>query len=52
LAFVMLGARLVRSCIHLASAGPRAVTLRFVAFALQMGIAAVWAVSLLAALRT
>ena len=52
LAFVLLGARLVQSGIHLASVGPRAVTLRFVAFALQMGIAAVWAVSLLTTLRT
>jgi uncharacterized MAPEG superfamily protein len=51
LAFAMLGARIVQSCIHLASVGPRAVTLRFVAFALQMGIAALWAVGLLTAWR-
>jgi uncharacterized MAPEG superfamily protein len=52
LAVVLLGARLVQSCIHLASVSPRAVTLRFVAFALQMGIAALWAVGLLTTLRS
>ncbi len=52
LAYGMLGARVVQSCIHLVSVGPRAVTARFVAFALQMAIAAVWAVGLLTAWRT
>lgn len=48
LAPVLLGARLVQSCIHLASTSPMAVQLRFVAFAVQMGIAVVWAWRLLA----
>ena len=38
LAFVLLGARIVQSSIHLASLSPTAVTLRFSAFAVQMGI--------------
>ena len=41
LAMVLLGARIVQSCIHLASLSPTAVTLRFSAFAVQMGIG-VW----------
>jgi uncharacterized MAPEG superfamily protein len=48
LAFVLLGARIVQSSIHLASLSPTAVTLRFSAFAVQMGIGAYWAVLLLA----
>lgn len=47
LAYVLLGARLLQSCIHLASLSPTAVTLRFIAFALQMGIGAMWAWRLL-----
>ena len=39
LAFVLLGARLVQSGIHLSSLSSTAVTLRFSAFAVQMGIA-------------
>jgi len=38
----MLGARVVQSLIHLASTSPQAVTARFGAFAVQMGIAAWW----------
>lgn len=46
LAFVLLGARIVQSVIHLASTSPAAVTARFVAFAVQMGIAVYWAIRL------
>ena len=49
LAFVLLGARIVQSSIHLASLSPTAVTVRFSAFAVQMGIGVYWAVLLLAA---
>lgn len=49
LAFVLLGARIVQSTIHLASLSPTAVTLRFSAFAVQMGIGVYWAFLLLAA---
>jgi uncharacterized MAPEG superfamily protein len=38
LAFVLLGARIVQSSIHLASLSPAAVTFRFSAFAIQMEI--------------
>lgn len=47
LAMVFLGARIVQSCIHLASLSPTAVTLRFTAFAVQMGIGIWWAWRLL-----
>jgi uncharacterized MAPEG superfamily protein len=46
LAFVLLGARLVQSSIHLASTSSLAVSARFTAFALQVGIAICWAVKL------
>jgi uncharacterized MAPEG superfamily protein len=49
LAFVLLGARLVQSLIHLASTSNRAVRLRFFAFLVQVGIAVWWAIGLLAA---
>lgn len=49
LAFALLGARIVQSSIHLASLSPTAVTLRFSAFAVQMGIGVYWAFLLLAA---
>jgi uncharacterized MAPEG superfamily protein len=49
LAFVLLGARIVQSSIHLASLSPTAVTLRFSAFAVQMGIGVYWAFLLLVA---
>lgn len=42
LAFALLAARIVQSLIHLASLSPVAVTLRFTAFAVQMGIAVFW----------
>ena len=49
LAYVLLGARIVQSLIHLASLSPAAVTARFCAFAVQMGIAVYWVVGLYAA---
>ena len=42
LALVLLAARVVQSTIHLASLGNAAVTLRFSAFAVQIGIGAYW----------
>jgi uncharacterized MAPEG superfamily protein len=44
LAWLLLGARLVQSLIHLASTSSPAVSARFTAFALQVGIAAYWAI--------
>jgi uncharacterized MAPEG superfamily protein len=49
LAWVLLGARIVQSLIHLASTSPAAVTARFTAFAVQMGIAVYWVFGLLGA---
>ncbi len=46
LAYVLLAARIVQSTIHLASTSPFAVTARFTAFAVQMGITVWWAVKL------
>jgi len=48
LAYVLLAARIVQSSIHLASVSARAVTLRFLAFSVQLLIAVYWAVRLLA----
>lgn len=48
LAYVLLAARILQSGIHLASLSEFAVTLRFSAFAVQMGIAAWWCLRLLA----
>lgn len=48
LAPVLLGARIVQSSIHLAAVSPTAITLRFTAFTVQMAIAVVWTVRLLA----
>lgn len=50
LAYVFLAARVVQSGIHLASLSATAVTLRFSAFAVQMGIGVYWAGLLLMAL--
>ena len=47
LALVLLGARVLQSCIHLASLANAAVTARFAAFAVQMAIAVAWAWQLL-----
>ena len=46
-AFVLLGARIFQSIIHLTSLSSAAVTLRFSAFAIQMGIAVFWTAMLL-----
>lgn len=46
LALLLLAARIVQSIIHLASTSPFAVTARFTAFAVQMGIAVYWAFKL------
>lgn len=48
LAYVLLAARVLQSTIHLLSVSASAVTLRFTAFALQMGIGVYWAALLLA----
>ena len=47
LAYTLLGARIVQSVIHLCSVSAFAVTLRFTAFAVQMGIGVYWAFRLL-----
>lgn len=47
LAWVLLAARVLQSIIHLVSVSPTAVTLRFIAFAVQMGIAVYWCARLL-----
>ena len=47
LAFWLLGARVVQSCIHLASTSVVAVNARFAAFTVQMGIAVYWVWALL-----
>ena len=47
-ALVLLGARVAQSSIHLASLSSAAVTLRFTAFAVQVGIASYWTVRLIA----
>ncbi len=49
LAHFLLAARIVQSVIHLASTSPAAVTARFTAFAVQMGIAVYWVIRLAAA---
>ncbi|WP_374667508.1 MAPEG family protein [Ramlibacter sp.] len=48
LAYLLLAARIVQSVIHLASLSPAAVTARFTAFAVQVGIAVYWVVRLAA----
>lgn len=47
LAMVFLGVRIAQSLIHLVSLSANAVTLRFTAFAIQMGIAVYWTYALL-----
>ena len=49
LAFALLAARIVQSLIHLSSLSAMAVSLRFTAFAVQLGIAIYWAARLLVA---
>ena len=46
LAYTLVAARIVQSTIHLASTSSVAVTARFAAFAVQIGIAIYWAVRL------
>ncbi len=46
LAYALIAARIVQSCIHLVSTSPVAVTARFCAFAVQLAIAVYWAVKL------
>ena len=46
LAYVLLAARITQSFIHLASSSALAVSARFAAFAVQMGIAVYWVVRL------
>lgn len=46
LAPAFLGARILQSLIHLVSTSPAAVTARFTAFAVQMGIGVYWAILL------
>jgi len=48
LALVLLAARLAQSVIHLASVSSFAITARFAAFTVQMVIAVIWTVQLLA----
>lgn len=47
LAYWLLCARVAQSLIHLVSTSPSAVTARFIAFSLQMGIGLYWAYRLL-----
>lgn len=47
LAYVLLAARILQSCVHLASLSPTAVNIRFSAFAVQVGIAVFWVYRLL-----
>lgn len=42
LAFVMIGARIAQSLIHMASISNAAITARFVCFLIQFGISAYW----------
>ncbi len=49
LAYQLLAARIIQSLIHLSSLSPLAVSFRFTAFAVQLGIAAYWAAGLLMA---
>jgi uncharacterized MAPEG superfamily protein len=46
LAYVLLTARIVQSCIHLASTAPVAVKARFMAFAVQLVVAVIWVIQL------
>lgn len=50
LAYLLLGARVLQSCVHLASLSAAAVSLRFSLFAIQLAIGVYWAFQLLRAL--
>ncbi|MFT3896919.1 MAG: MAPEG family protein [Thermomonas sp.] len=47
LAWLLLGARVFQSCVHLASTSRAAVSIRFAAFAVQLAIGLYWAWALL-----
>lgn len=47
LAYILLGARIAQSIIHLSSLSAKAVTIRFTFFAIQLGIALYWSYALL-----
>lgn len=47
LAYPLLAARIFQSLVHLSSLSAAAVTVRFLAFAVQMGIAVYWTIRLL-----
>lgn len=47
LAYILLGARVFQSVVHLVSVSSLAVTIRFTAFAVQMAIGLYWAFELL-----
>jgi hypothetical protein len=47
LAYVLLCARIFQSVVHLISVGAVAVTIRFLAFCVQMAIAVLWTFRLL-----
>lgn len=49
LAYWLLGARVLQSCIHLALTSPTAVKARFTAFAVQLTIAVWWVIALFGA---
>jgi hypothetical protein len=49
LAYILLAARIFQSVVHLVSVSAVAVTIRFLAFSVQMAIAVWWAFRLLAA---
>jgi uncharacterized MAPEG superfamily protein len=49
LAYLLLGARVFQSLVHLVSVSALAVTIRFTAFAVQMAIGLYWTFGLLAA---
>ena len=50
LAYVFLACRVFQSLVHLASTSPTAVTIRFTAFTVQMGIGLYWAFKLLSSI--
>jgi hypothetical protein len=47
LAYVLLGARILQSSVHLASLSAAAVTIRFGLFAIQLAVGVYWAIQLL-----
>ena len=50
LAYVLLGARILQSSVHLASLSAAAVTIRFCLFAIQLAVGVYWTIQLLRAL--